>query len=70
MTVRIFDRDGHEFALDQWWVKELETISITRPPTANQVRAAAVALNLARSVLPETELSSSGETDDNNSTER
>jgi hypothetical protein len=42
------------FAQDQWWVSELETLAYGHPVTLDQSRAAATAINLARSVLPVT----------------
>lgn len=46
------DANGEPFALDQWWVTELENASISTPVTADLVRACKVAHNLAVAVLP------------------
>jgi hypothetical protein len=46
------DQNGEPFALDQWWVTELDNASITNLMTADLVRACKVARNLASAVLP------------------
>ena len=50
---KVRDQNGEVFELDQWWVTELKNASITRPTSADLVRACAVALNLAKATLSE-----------------
>lgn len=46
------DHEGEPFAQDQWWVTELDNASITKPISADLVRACRVAVNLVRATCP------------------
>lgn len=58
-------KHNSEYALDQWWVKELRNVSATTLTSVNLVRACAVAVRLAEELLPESVTDDDDDDDEN-----